>query len=75
MTCHQCRYEEHVLEANENPNWVCPVCRGICNCSSCRKAKGWAPTGPLYKKVSPSVVHFLAQTFFLLSKLLCPLPR
>lgn len=47
------RYGEHVLEANENPTWVCPVCRGICNCSLCRKAKGWMPTGQIYKKVKP----------------------
>lgn len=39
------------MEANENPNWICPACRGICNCSLCRTAKGWPPTGPLYKKV------------------------
>ncbi|CAN6906392.1 unnamed protein product [Brassica oleracea] len=26
------RYGEHVLEAIENPNRICPVCRGICNC-------------------------------------------
>ncbi|XP_057984229.1 uncharacterized protein LOC131168645 [Malania oleifera] len=60
------RYGEHVLEAKENPNWICPVCRGICNCSLCRQAKGWAPTGPLYRKISKlgfkSVAHYLIQT-------------
>ncbi|GFP80949.1 cell division cycle-associated 7-like protein [Phtheirospermum japonicum] len=65
-TCHQCRYGENVLEANENPNWVCPVCRGICNCSLCRQAKGWPPTGTLYRKISSlgykSVAHYLIQT-------------
>uniref|UniRef100_A0A7N0T9B8 Zinc-finger domain-containing protein n=1 Tax=Kalanchoe fedtschenkoi TaxID=63787 RepID=A0A7N0T9B8_KALFE len=65
-TCHQCRYGEHVLEANQNPNWICPPCRGICNCSLCRQAKGWAPTGPLYRKIASlgykSVAHFLIQT-------------
>ncbi|XP_039035648.1 cell division cycle-associated protein 7-like [Hibiscus syriacus] len=64
--CLYMRYGEHILEANENPNWVCPVCRGICNCSMCRKAKGWAPTGSLYKKVKKmgfkSVAHYLIQT-------------
>lgn len=45
------RYGENVLEALQNPDWVCPVCRGICNCSLCRNAKGWAPTGIMYKKV------------------------
>ncbi|KFK24410.1 hypothetical protein AALP_AAs65492U000200 [Arabis alpina] len=48
------RYGEHVLEALENPNWVCPVCRGICNCSLCRNGKGWVPTGPIYRRVSCS---------------------
>ncbi|RVW57629.1 hypothetical protein CK203_095990 [Vitis vinifera] len=61
-----CRYGEHVLESNENPNWICPVCRGICNCSLCRTAKGWPPTGPLYKKITKlgfrSVAHYLIQT-------------
>ncbi|KAK6129050.1 hypothetical protein DH2020_037211 [Rehmannia glutinosa] len=65
-TCHQCRYGENVLEANENPNWICPVCRGICNCSLCRQAKGWPPTGMLYRKISSlgykSVAHYLIQT-------------
>ncbi|XP_030462578.2 uncharacterized protein LOC115682490 [Syzygium oleosum] len=64
--CLYMRYGEHVLEARQNPNWVCPVCRGICNCSLCRQAKGWPPTGPLYKKVSrlgfKSVAHYLIQT-------------
>ncbi|KAF3438882.1 hypothetical protein FNV43_RR17157 [Rhamnella rubrinervis] len=64
--CLYMRYGEHVLEALENPDWICPACRGICNCSLCRKAKGWPPTGCLYKKVSglgfKSVAHYLIQT-------------
>ncbi|CAN4079606.1 unnamed protein product [Withania somnifera] len=64
--CLYMRYGEHVLEANKNPNWICPVCRGICNCSLCRQAKGWAPTGALYRKISKlgykSVAHYLIQT-------------
>ncbi|KAG2308157.1 hypothetical protein Bca52824_027905 [Brassica carinata] len=48
------RYGEHVLEALENPDWVCPVCRGICNCSLCRNHKGWVPTGPIYRRRSLS---------------------
>ncbi|KAL5557161.1 hypothetical protein UlMin_039397 [Ulmus minor] len=64
--CLYMRYGEHVLEAKEDPNWKCPVCRGICNCSLCRQAKGWAPTGTLYKKISAlgfkSVAHYLIQT-------------
>ncbi|KAG8637626.1 hypothetical protein MANES_15G144900v8 [Manihot esculenta] len=57
--CLYMRYGENVIEVNENPNWVCPVCRGICNCSFCRKAKGWAPTGSLYRKVIPSIFWWL----------------
>ncbi|XP_048335958.2 uncharacterized protein LOC107424729 [Ziziphus jujuba] len=64
--CLYMRYGEHVLEAIENPDWMCPACRGICNCSLCRQAKGWAPTGTLYKKISQlgfkSVAHYLIQT-------------
>ncbi|KAH8498391.1 hypothetical protein H0E87_017337 [Populus deltoides] len=60
------RYGENVIEVNQNPNWICPVCRGICNCSLCRHAKGWAPTGNLYRKVIrlgfKSVAHYLIQT-------------
>ncbi|XP_016471865.1 uncharacterized protein LOC107793931 [Nicotiana tabacum] len=64
--CLYMRYGEHVLEAKKNPDWICPACRGICNCSLCRQAKGWAPTGPLYKKIArlgyKSVAHYLIQT-------------
>ncbi|KAL5752832.1 hypothetical protein ACOSP7_023022 [Xanthoceras sorbifolium] len=71
--CLYMRYGEHVLEANENPNWICPPCRGICNCSLCRQAKGWCPTGALYKKISnlgfKSVAHYLIQTRRLQSNL------
>ncbi|XP_027076561.2 uncharacterized protein [Coffea arabica] len=64
--CLYMRYGEHVLEANQNPNWICPVCRAICNCSLCRQSKGWPPTGSLYRKISSlgfkSVAHYLVQT-------------
>ncbi|CAH8349234.1 unnamed protein product [Eruca vesicaria subsp. sativa] len=60
------RYGEHVMEALENPDWVCPVCRGICNCSLCRNNKGWVPTGPIYRRIAKlgykSVAHYLIQT-------------
>ncbi|XP_010472348.1 PREDICTED: uncharacterized protein LOC104751988 [Camelina sativa] len=60
------RYGEHVLEALENANWTCPVCRGICNCSLCRNNKGWVPTGPIYRRIAAlgykSVAHYLIQT-------------
>ncbi|KVI02654.1 cell division cycle-associated protein 7-like [Cynara cardunculus var. scolymus] len=64
--CLYMRYGENVLEAMQNPDWICPVCRGICNCSLCRQAKGWAPTGVLYRKISSlgykSVAHYLIET-------------
>ncbi|KFK32710.1 hypothetical protein AALP_AA6G278600 [Arabis alpina] len=60
------RYGEHVLEALENPNWVCPVCRGICNCSLCRNHKGLVPTGQIYRRIAKlgykSVAHYLIET-------------
>ncbi|CAL9149275.1 unnamed protein product [Musa hybrid cultivar] len=60
------RYGENVLEAMKNPNWICPVCRGICNCSFCRIKRGWGPTGPMYRKIArmgyKSVAHYLIQS-------------
>lgn len=52
-----CRYGENVEEAKQNPEWECPVCRDICNCSICRARKGWGPTGPLFHKVSLTVPY------------------
>ncbi|KAL9289421.1 putative transcription factor C2H2 family [Arabidopsis thaliana] len=64
--CLYMRYGEHVLEALENPDWICPVCRDICNCSFCRTKKGWLPTGAAYRKILKlgykSVAHYLIQT-------------
>ncbi|CAM6079512.1 unnamed protein product, partial [Sphagnum tenellum] len=64
--CLYMRYGENVLEAMKNKNWVCPVCRKICNCSFCRIKRGWTPTGALYKKVKAlgykSVAHYLILT-------------
>ena len=44
------RYGENVLEVAQNPDWKCPRCRDVCNCSFCRTHKGWAPTGALYPR-------------------------
>ncbi|CAJ1939353.1 unnamed protein product [Sphenostylis stenocarpa] len=64
--CLYMRYGENVIEANHNTKWVCPPCRGICNCSRCRRGKGWMPTGNIYSKVSKlgfkSVAHYLIKT-------------
>ncbi|KAI3702465.1 hypothetical protein L6452_28203 [Arctium lappa] len=60
------RYGENILKVNAKPDWVCPVCRDICNCSRCRKIKGLEPTGNLYKKALrlgfKSVAHYLVHT-------------
>jgi hypothetical protein len=34
-------------EALERPHWVCPKCRGICNCSVCRKDPMVTPHEPV----------------------------
>jgi len=46
--CRKCllnRYGENAEEAEGKEDWICPKCRGICNCSFCRKKKGEMPTG------------------------------
>lgn len=34
--CLKNRYTESVADALNNPEWECPPCRNICNCSICR---------------------------------------
>ncbi|KAJ4884034.1 Zinc-finger domain of monoamine-oxidase A repressor R1 protein [Raphanus sativus] len=48
--CHKCllnRYGEKAEEVGALADWRCPKCRGICNCSLCRKKRGQSPTGIL----------------------------
>uniref|UniRef100_A0A0E0NDQ0 DDT domain-containing protein n=2 Tax=Oryza rufipogon TaxID=4529 RepID=A0A0E0NDQ0_ORYRU len=48
--CHRCllkRYDENDEEVGQMEAWICPKCRGICNCSCCRRKKGQQPTGRL----------------------------
>lgn len=45
--CLKNRYGESAKEAIMNPDWVCPPCRGICNCSFCMKKRGRRATGIL----------------------------
>ncbi|XP_076922292.1 uncharacterized protein LOC143584020 [Bidens hawaiensis] len=55
-----CPYGENAEEAAASGDWICPRCRGVCNCSFCMKKKGCIPTGSLtriaiqngYKSVS-----------------------
>ncbi|KAJ3062422.1 hypothetical protein HDU98_001719, partial [Podochytrium sp. JEL0797] len=45
--CLEGRYGESVDVEREKGNWVCPKCRGICNCSFCMAKRGKLPTGQL----------------------------
>lgn len=44
------RYGEDMEEVLATGTWSCPVCRGTCNCSFCRRKRGKAPTGILKHK-------------------------
>lgn len=58
--CLRNRYGEDVRTALLDPEWKCPPCRGICNCSFCRQRDGRCPTGilfPLAKYHGFSDVH------------------
>ncbi|XP_017538279.1 cell division cycle-associated protein 7-like isoform X1 [Pygocentrus nattereri] len=46
--CLRNRYGEDVKTALLDPQWQCPPCRGICNCSFCRQRNGRCPTGILF---------------------------
>ncbi|XP_034389565.1 cell division cycle-associated protein 7-like isoform X2 [Cyclopterus lumpus] len=46
--CLRNRYGEDVKKALLDPEWKCPSCRGICNCSFCRQREGRCPTGILF---------------------------
>lgn len=41
------RYGEDAVEAISDKRWVCPPCRGCCNCSFCLPKRGKRPTGVL----------------------------
>ncbi|KAL5080444.1 hypothetical protein RYX36_008865 [Vicia faba] len=48
--CHKCllnRYGEKAEEVDLLSDWMCPKCKGSCNCSICMKRKGQQPTGLL----------------------------
>ncbi|XP_067281797.1 cell division cycle-associated 7-like protein [Pseudorasbora parva] len=45
--CLRNRYGEDVRTALLDPSWECPICRGVCNCSLCRKRDGRCATGAL----------------------------
>ncbi|XP_071285276.1 cell division cycle-associated 7-like protein isoform X3 [Agelaius tricolor] len=45
--CLRNRYGEDVKSALLDPSWICPPCRGVCNCSYCRRRDGRCATGML----------------------------
>ncbi|KAK1785517.1 hypothetical protein P4O66_018878, partial [Electrophorus voltai] len=45
--CLRNRYGEDVRTALLDPTWKCPICRGVCNCSLCRKRDGRCATGAI----------------------------
>lgn len=45
--CLRNRYGEDAKAALLDKNWICPPCRGICNCSFCRKKNNKSATGIL----------------------------
>ncbi|CAH8361225.1 unnamed protein product [Eruca vesicaria subsp. sativa] len=64
--CPKClltRYGETAEETAQNDDWVCPRCRKICNCSTCRKNEGKKAAGNLLatakKNGCSSVSEFL----------------
>lgn len=61
--CLKNRYGEDVRVALKDPNWQCPPCRDICNCSICRNRLGKGATGILTQlalsRGHDSVRHYL----------------
>ena len=52
-------------EVSQLDAWSCPYCRGLCNCSNCRKRKGLQATGilaPVAKAHGFDCVAALLQT-------------
>ena len=50
MFCGVCllnRYGQEVRVCLKDPNWQCPPCLDICNCSICRNRIGKGATGPI----------------------------
>jgi len=41
------RYGQDAREALKDPNWMCPPCMDVCNCSICRNRMGKGATGPI----------------------------
>ena len=60
--CLRTRYGESASVALKDPKWSCPVCRGICNCSLCRKAFGHEAIGQIAQRL-PKLGYSNVQEF------------
>ena len=63
-TCLQNRYGQDARKALKDPNWWCPPCMNVCNCSICRTriGKGATPKGTTHlakERGFQSVHHYL----------------
>lgn len=62
-SCLRNRYGEDIDEVINNSSWVCPICRDVCNCSSCRRKACKNPvsitTREALKNDYKSVYHYL----------------
>ncbi|QCD94387.1 hypothetical protein DEO72_LG5g2470 [Vigna unguiculata] len=62
--CHKClsaRYGENAEEVAALADWICPKCRGVCNCSLCQKRRGEVPTGQMYRSAKESGFKSVAE--------------
>ena len=61
--CLKNRYNEELRVVLMDPEWECPPCRGICNCSICRNRNGKCATGQMISRALergfPSVKEYL----------------
>lgn len=70
-TCLQIRYGENITGVlcwlEHGGSWICPACRGICNCAECRRRKGYPPASIVLKGYDStqykSVAHYLVNKF------------
>jgi hypothetical protein len=68
-SCLWLRVGENIEDARRAPDWICPGCRDLCNCSgaNCMRIKrGWFPTNQLSHEARDqgfrSVAHYLVHT-------------
>ncbi|KAL0488019.1 cell division cycle-associated 7-like protein [Acrasis kona] len=64
-SCLRNRYGEDIDHVLSTPGWVCPICRNVCNCSSCRRKACKNPvsitTREALKSDHLSVYHMLIE--------------